>query len=127
MRSISTVAPAASRPGEGRAGGGPAGRAPSARSRARSTVDSRDGRVFRWLPATLTLHGGGVDPQGDRLPGALRAEPELLPGDLHVARGRHHPVDLHRVGGLLRAVGDHGDRWIRRCHGGRVGPDGRGR
>jgi hypothetical protein len=38
------------------------------------------------------VHGGGVHPQGDRLPGAMRAEPELLPGDLQVARGRHRPV-----------------------------------
>jgi hypothetical protein len=67
------------------------------------------------------VRGGGVDPPGDRLPGAVRAEPELLPGDLQVARDRHRPVHLHGVGrsgvagghrrDVIRCLNDRRWRW----------------
>src|SRR5918997_1517233 len=53
VRWISTGAPALSWVQDGRAGGGPAGRAPWARSRSRSMVVSREGRVLRCWPARL--------------------------------------------------------------------------
>lgn len=52
-RCTSTQLVAARAPGAGPAGGGPAGRAPELRSRARPTVDSRDGTVLIRHPLML--------------------------------------------------------------------------
>src|SRR5262249_37659222 len=45
---------------------------------------------------------GGVDPEGDLLPGAGGAEPKLLTAEPQVPRWRDHPVDLDRIGPASR-------------------------
>jgi hypothetical protein len=78
------------------AGGGPAGRAPLRRSRAWSTADSRGRDGLDLPPGDAQVHGGGVDPEPDRLPGSAGAQPKLLRPDGHVARRRDHAVDKAR-------------------------------
>jgi hypothetical protein len=53
------------------------------------------------------MAGSGIDPQGDRLPGAGGAQPELLRPDGHVPRRRDDAVHLDRVrpAGRLRGGG----------------------
>jgi hypothetical protein len=51
------------------------------------------------LTVEIQVHGGGIDPQGQRASGSLRAQPELLATDSEVAAGRHNTVDFHRIDG----------------------------
>ena len=53
----------------------------------------------------------GVGPEPDRHPGPGGPEPELPPGDPHVPRRRHYPVELHRA--ALPAAWSW--RWALRC------------
>ncbi len=58
----------------------------------------------------MHLPGPGPDPR--RAAGHGRAEPDLLPGDLQVARRWHHPAQFHRPGsGLLLLGQGRSGRW----------------
>ena len=81
----------------GGSGAGPAGTAPAAASLARSLTDRWERTVLIRAPPADRWISSAVGPEPDHDPGPGGAEPELPPGDPHVPRRRHHPVELHRA------------------------------
>jgi hypothetical protein len=59
---------------------------------------SRDGRVLRRAPSSITCRDCFIGPDGDGDGAACQrgAEPDLLAADPQVARRRHQPVGLYR-------------------------------
>ena len=91
-RSTSTASPSST----GGSGDGPALTAPWATSLARSVTVRWERTVLIRVPPMNRWIRSHVGPEPDDLTGPGRAEPELLPGQLHVPRRRHDPVELDR-------------------------------